>query len=154
MTNTDMGNGIDWRRTLLTNFAPDGVTGEQLEKLEDILTEHTHGRVNDKWTPQERAFLCEVQSARMMLSCLIYGNDYAHSTYRADDILELSECGISDEEATREIDLLWKIESEFFKDSAQVRHGTFTDDEGCSYNSVQYDWTPEVFTGFDLGKPV
>lgn len=149
---------INWNRVRLTELAPDGITGTQIQEIEDRLYDRIggfdHGLKPGDWTPQERSLMDELHAASMMLSCLIYGHEYSNSGYQEDVILNLSRNGMSYTEATAEIHGLWNIQRRFFETSAHVKFGTKIDSEGCTYNSVDYDTQPVLAFDMDLGKRV
>ena len=140
---------IDWSRTLLTRAAPDGIIEEQMDKIEGRM----RSRVNDdwsKWTRREHVFFYEMLAARMMLSCLLYGEAYN----RKNDIRDLTEHGMPYIDAAREIDKLWRIQRKFFRKSVQVNYGVSTDGEGCTYNSMQCTRVPVLRTVLSGGRAV
>lgn len=95
-------------------------------------------------TPQEAHRLRVLEAMRMANCCLCYG--YGWEKYGSEFLLpdDTSNPKISEELkqaralTLEEIDAVYKAQEERIS-HANIRKNVFTDDEGCSYNSIDWD---------------
>lgn len=105
------------------------MTGKQIEAAKQTLP-----RLLEKHTPQQSRLREELACREMINSCLIYGSArydfYDPTTKQFGQYAERYVKALGEETAVR----LYNEQAEDFA-KAIVRHGVYTDEEGCTYNS-------------------
>lgn len=105
------------------------MTGKQIEAAKQTLP-----GLSGKHTPQQSRLRKELGCREMINSCLVYGSAsydfYDPATKRFGPYAERYVKALGEETVVR----LYDEQAEDFA-KAIVRHGVYTDHEGCSYNS-------------------
>lgn len=117
------------------------MTGKQIETREREIRDAIKARNNDEFmasskyaTEDEEKELQEIATRRMVNSIVCYGGlkvgeyDREHYFTREDKVL-----------GKERVNQIIADQIEFFRNHAKVHSGVYTDSEGCSYNSIEWD---------------
>ena len=91
------------------------------------------------WTAEDHKEYKELSFRSWCNSCLIYGNAYKFNSERLKSdksIIGMTVLDLYEVSLERAVELA-KEQTERFK-TAKVKHGVYTDSEGCSYNSCEW----------------
>lgn len=75
----------------------------------------------------------EIRMKSMMVSCFVYGS-IERDSYDFNRYIKKSGNGLSNEV----FEEVYKEQYDFLKNHCIIVRGTFTDSEGCTYNSLKY----------------
>lgn len=124
-----------------------GLTSNEIERRQDELYyKYYAGEVRDAehllqpWTEEDKTEMKELSFRSWVNSCLIYGCDWkleAEELNSYDSCIGKSTLTLYEVELDRALEIV-EEQKERFK-AAKVNHNVYTDSEGCTYNSVNWN---------------